>query len=64
VPAEEGVVSGVPAESEDERIEVVGDLDAAAAEALRLEIRRLARRYGVDVVELRIDRQGGEPGSA
>jgi uncharacterized protein (DUF58 family) len=51
-------------EREDERLEVVGDLDAAAAEALRLEIRRLARRHGVAVLELRIDRQSSEPGSA
>jgi hypothetical protein len=39
-----------------ERLEMSGDLDAHAAEALRLMIRRLARRHGVDLVELTIER--------
>jgi hypothetical protein len=38
------------------RLEVTGTLDRRAAEALYLEMRRLARRYGVDVAEFRIER--------
>jgi hypothetical protein len=30
-----------------DRIEIVGDLDPHEAEALQLELRRLARRYGL-----------------
>ena len=36
------------------RIEISGDLDRHAAEALQLEVRRLAKRYGVDIKEIRI----------
>jgi hypothetical protein len=36
-----------------ERITIVGALDRQMVEALRLEIRRLGRRYGVDVRESR-----------
>jgi len=36
-----------------ERITIVGELDRQAVEALRLEIRRLCRRHGVDVRESR-----------
>lgn len=39
-----------------ERITIVGELDRQTVEALRLEIRRLSRRFGVDVRESR-----GEP---
>lgn len=42
------------------RIEATADLDRHAAEALSLEIRRLARRHGVDIKELRIDRVADE----
>lgn len=42
------------AERED-RYEIVGEGDAHAMEALRLEISRLARRYGVKVRELRVE---------
>ncbi len=38
------------------RVEISGDLDRHAAEALRLEIRRMARRYGIDIKEIRIER--------
>jgi len=37
------------------RIELVGELDAHAAEALALELRRLARRYKRDVAEVRVE---------
>ncbi len=37
-------------------VEISGDLDRHAAEALRLEIRRMARRYGIDIKEIRIER--------
>lgn len=36
------------------RVEVVGALDAHAAEAFALEIRRLVKRYGGDVTDVRI----------
>lgn len=42
------------------RIEITGDLNRHAAEALYLEIRRLARRYGVDIKEFRIEKVTGE----
>lgn len=35
------------------RVEVTGELDPHAVEAIRLEIRRLARRHGVEVKECR-----------
>jgi hypothetical protein len=37
------------------RIEISGDLGRHAVEALKLEIRRLARRHGVQIAELRIE---------
>lgn len=37
------------------RIEITGIGDRHAAEALQLEIRRLAKRYGVDIKEIRIE---------
>jgi len=40
------------------RIELAGDLDRHAAEALQLEIRRLAKRYGIDIEEFRIEETG------
>jgi nucleotide-binding universal stress UspA family protein len=36
------------------RVVIGGDLDRRRAEALCLEIRTLARQYGVDVAELRV----------
>lgn len=41
-----------------ERIEITGELDRQAAEALQLELRRLARRYGVAVENLVIEEDG------
>lgn len=35
-------------------IEIPGDLDAHAAEALRLELRQLARRYGAEIEEFQV----------
>jgi hypothetical protein len=40
------------------RIELTGDLDRHAAEALQLEIRRLAKRYGIEIEECRIEEAG------
>jgi hypothetical protein len=37
------------------RIEVVGELDAHAAEAFMLEVARLARRWKRDIRELRVE---------
>lgn len=37
-----------------ERIEIAGGLDRHAAEGLKLEIERLARRHGVEIGDLRI----------
>ncbi len=34
-------------------IEITGDLDVRAAEALWLELRRLAKRYGAEIEEFR-----------
>jgi hypothetical protein len=44
-----------------EELELEGDLDAYEAEALRLEIKRLAKRYGVEIVELEIHRKSDQP---
>ena len=38
-----------------ERVEIVGELDAHDAEALQLELRRLAKRYGGAIAELSIE---------
>ena len=43
------------------RIEVVGDLDAHAAEAFALEVGRLARRWKCDVRELRVEAAPAPP---
>ena len=45
---------------DDELIELIGDLEPHAAEALRLELRRLARRHDVEVTDLRVERDTGE----
>jgi type IV pilus biogenesis protein CpaD/CtpE len=39
-----------------QHLEISGDLDRRTAEALRLEIRHLAKRTGVEIKELRIER--------
>jgi len=38
------------------RVEISGRMDRHAAEALQLELRRLAKRHGIDVKDVRIDR--------
>ena len=38
------------------RLEIAGDLDRQAIEALQLEIRCLAKRYGIDITKVRIER--------
>ena len=45
------------------RVEI-GDLDRTAAEALRLEIRRLATALGVEITTLRVERAPDEGESA
>lgn len=42
-------------------IEIAGISDRHAAEALYLEIRRLARRYGINIKEIRIEKEGTHP---
>lgn len=46
------------------RIEIRGDLDRHAVEALYLEIRRLARRYGFDISEFRVEKVTGQTGGS
>jgi hypothetical protein len=49
--------AGEPAEGGmRQRIEITGDMDRKAVEALQLEIRRLVRLYGVKITEVRIER--------
>ena len=38
------------------RIEISGNLDRHAAEALQLEICRLSKRYGLEIQETRIEK--------
>ncbi len=40
----------------DDCIEIRGTLDRHAVEVLQLELRRLAKRYGVEVKGLRVER--------
>ena len=40
----------------DPSVAISGHMDRHAAEALRLELRRLAKRHGVDIKEVRIER--------
>jgi hypothetical protein len=47
-----------------ERLEAEGELDAHAAEALRVQIRRLARLHGIELDELTIAREADETPSA
>ncbi|HYS15347.1 MAG TPA: hypothetical protein VET45_00350 [Candidatus Binatia bacterium] len=44
-----------------DRILIVGDLDPHDAEALQLEIRRLAKRYGRGIKELQIETARTKP---
>jgi hypothetical protein len=44
-----------------DRIRIVGDLDPHDAEALQLEIRRLAKRYG-RIKDLQIETTRAKPG--
>ncbi len=44
------------------RIEITGTLDRHAVEVLQLELRRLAKRYGVEIKRLRVERR--EKGSS
>ena len=44
-----------------DRIRIVGDLDPHDAEALQLEIRRLAKRYG-RIKDLQIETAHAKPG--
>jgi hypothetical protein len=47
-----------------ENLQVEGDLDAHAAEALRLQIRRLARLHGIELDELTVEREADDAPSA
>jgi hypothetical protein len=47
-----------------ERVQAEGELEAHAAEALRLQIRRLAREHGIELDELTIEREADDPRSA
>lgn len=38
------------------RLEITGDFDRQALEALQLEIRRLAKRYGIDITKIEIEK--------
>ena len=38
------------------RLEISGMMDRHAAEALQLEARRLAKRYGIDIKGIRLER--------
>jgi hypothetical protein len=42
------------------RLEIVGDLGRQDVEALELEIRRLAKRNGVEILELRIEKESDD----
>jgi hypothetical protein len=44
-----------------DRIQIVGDLDPHDAEALQLEVRRLAKRYG-RIKDLQIETARAKPG--
>lgn len=49
------------APEETHRVEISGALDGHALEALRLEIRRLARRHGVEIKDLRVEQADEKP---
>jgi hypothetical protein len=51
-------------EGKGQAMEITGDLDRYMAEILRLEIRQLARRFGLDIGEYRIEtasKDSGQP---
>ena len=37
-------------------LEISGQMDRHAAEALQLEVRRLAKRYGIEIQDIRVER--------
>ncbi len=43
-------------EQQDPRVAISGYMDRHMAEALQLELRRLAKRYGVDIKRITVDR--------
>jgi hypothetical protein len=46
----------VKSEPQDPRVAISGQMDRHAAEALRLELRRLAARCGIEIKEVKIER--------
>lgn len=44
-----------------ERLAISGKMDRAVAETLQLEVRRLAKRYGLQIEEVRIEEVVSEP---
>lgn len=46
----------------EERFEITGDLDRQAAEALELELRRLAQRHGVEITDFSTGTGASEEG--
>ncbi len=57
---EMGQKSDMEKAARDLMLEIRGDLDRRTAEALRLEIRQLAKRTGVAIKEVRVERAGEE----
>jgi len=47
-------VPGSPGELT-EGLKITGELDRQAAEVLRLELQRLARRYGYEIADFRVE---------
>ena len=43
-------------EQQDPRVTISGYMDRHTAEALRLELRRLAKRHGIDIKDVRVER--------
>jgi hypothetical protein len=52
--------AGLSADAMREDIEISGDLDEHTVEAIRLEINRLAKRYGVTIREVRYENPSDE----
>lgn len=50
--------SSAKAKGDVRRIELRGKLDRHAVEALHLEVRRLARRYGIEITAFRATAEG------
>jgi hypothetical protein len=44
-------------EDDRDKVEAEGELDAHTIEALRLQIRRLARQHGIELDELTVERE-------